>query len=289
MSVMKILHISMLCVVFLMISFVLADTSIAGDTVSAITFSGTGNTDGTGNTGSSSSGGGGGGGGGGGSNEPPSNIEINQVEYIQKVVQNTPVDFSFTKPRTPVIGIAFSPVLTPSKEVEVRVQQLYNRSVFTTSDAPGTPYKHLNIITGLSAPKEIKDTKVRFMVPKAWMAEKGITSSDIVLQRWNNGVWNILPTSVVQQTDNGTLFEAETPGFSPFTISMMKKGVGQNKDGSDNNGINVDGSGAPAGTTGETPQQTDRTATQGKGLPASGFATISLIMIVTATAMRYKK
>ncbi|MCK5660952.1 MAG: PGF-pre-PGF domain-containing protein, partial [Methanosarcinales archaeon] len=163
----------------------------------------------------------GGGGGGGGSNEPSANIEINQVEYIANVVKDATTDFSFTKPLTPVSGISFYTLMTPSRDVEIRIQQLYNRSMSTTIDAPGTAYKHLNIISSLAAPKEIKDTKVKFKVANEWMTDNGITSSDIVLYRWHNESWNTLAASITGTDSDFTYYVADTPGFSPFEISTV--------------------------------------------------------------------
>lgn len=166
-----------------------------------------------------SGGGGGGGGGDGGSNEPTANIEINQAEYIQKVVKDQSVDFSFTEVKTPVIGVSFYTLLIPSNEVEVRVQQLYNRSVSTTIDPPGEVYSNLNIICGLTSAKEINDVKIKFKVKKDWLDNKGIDSSEIVLYRWNDDKWNALPTAQTNADNKDVYYTAETPGFSAFAIS----------------------------------------------------------------------
>ncbi|MCK5659926.1 MAG: PGF-pre-PGF domain-containing protein, partial [Methanosarcinales archaeon] len=167
--------------------------------------------------------GGGGGGGGGGSTEPSANIEINQVEYIQKVTKGNTTDFAFKESKTPVVGVSFYTLMTPTGEVEVRVQQLYNRSVATMADLPGTVYKHLNIICSLSSPKEINNVKIKFKVSNNWMSENGVTSSDIVLYRWHDNKWNVLPTQKTESDGAYTHFSSDSPGFSPFGISTIPK------------------------------------------------------------------
>ncbi|MCK5661025.1 MAG: PGF-pre-PGF domain-containing protein, partial [Methanosarcinales archaeon] len=236
MSVTKILHISMLCVVFLMIAFVFADTSVADNSIHAVTFSGTSNTDGSTNTGSGSGGGGsgGGGGGGGGSNEPTANIETNQVQYVQKVAKGT-LDYTIDGPKTEVVGVKFNVLKTPSNEVEIRIQKLKERSVSTNSDPPGKVYSHMNIICSLQSPNEMGDAKIRFEVSKNWIESMSGKVSDVKLVRYNSDKWNVLPTSAIEETNDNILFEAETPGFSSFAISMVDENEIISKNGEDTN------------------------------------------------------
>lgn len=297
MGVTKILHISMLCVVFLMLAFALTDTSIAGDSMSAVTFSGTSNTDGTTNTGSGtgSSGGGGeggGGGGGGGSNEPTANIETNQVQYVQKVAKGT-LNYAINKPKTEVVGVKFNVLKTPTSEVEIRVQKLKERSVSTNSDPPGKIYSHLNIISSLQSPNEIGDATIRFEVSKSWIGSMSGKASDVKLVRYNSDKWNVLPTSVVEETNGNILFEAETPGFSSFAISLIDENEIISKNGEDIKDDGESDSYAAVPTvesiTDESTQPDETDDSESKGLPALGFTMISLIIVVAGIIRRYKR
>ena len=295
MGVTKILHISMLCVVFLMIAFVLADTSVAGDSISAVTFSGTSNYDGS--SGGGGGGSGGGGGGGGGSNEPTANIETNQVQYVQKVTKGI-LDYAIDEPKTEVVGVKFNVLKTPTNEVEIRVQKLKERSVSTNSDPPGKIYSHLNIISSLQSPNEIGDVKIRFEVSKSWIGSMSGKASDVKLVRYNSDKWNVLPTIVVEETNGNILFEAETPGFSSFAISMVDENgiVSKNGEGTNDAGESDSYGEVPTteSVTDETPNK-DSTQSDGmddsesKGLPALGFTMISLIIVVAGIIRRYKR
>lgn len=152
--------------------------------------------------------------------EPTANIAIDQAEHIQKVIlKDQSVDFSFKEVKTPVMGISFYTLVIPPNEVEIHVQQLYNRSVSTTIDPPGEVYTNLNIIYILTSAKEIKDLKIKFKVKKNWLDNKGIESSEIALYRWNDNKWNALLTTQINADSENVYYTADTPSLSAFAIS----------------------------------------------------------------------
>ncbi|MCK5660611.1 MAG: PGF-pre-PGF domain-containing protein, partial [Methanosarcinales archaeon] len=112
----------------------------------------------------------------------------------------------------------------PSRAVEVRVQQLYNHSVFAASDSPNIAYKYLNIISSLTAPKEISDIKIKFKVANGWIASNGIKTSDVVMYRWHDDKWNPLLTEITGSDTAYVYYTSNSPGFSPFCISTVLRG-----------------------------------------------------------------
>jgi len=58
----------------------------------------------------------------------------------------------------------------------------------------------------------------------------GITTDDIKLQRYNGTTWEVLPTTLENNTTSYSIFEARTPGFSPFAITAVKALAAVNTD-----------------------------------------------------------
>ena len=50
------------------------------------------------------------------------------------------------------------------------------------------------------------------------MSANNVTSSDIVLVKWNGNSWIELETNVLSKDDTDTFFEGKTITFSPFAI-----------------------------------------------------------------------
>ncbi len=50
----------------------------------------------------------------------------------------------------------------------------------------------------------------------------GVTPDDVRLQRYNGTAWEVLPTTLVSDTMDHTVFESQVPGFSPFAITAEK-------------------------------------------------------------------
>ncbi|WP_048136460.1 PGF-pre-PGF domain-containing protein, partial [Methanosarcina sp. 1.H.T.1A.1] len=67
--------------------------------------------------------------------------------------------------------------------------------------------------------KNIENAVVCFKIEKAWMKDKGIDQSSIILNRYNDKKWNPLPTSQSGDDEKYMYFTAETLGFSSFAIT----------------------------------------------------------------------
>ncbi len=64
---------------------------------------------------------------------------------------------------------------------------------------------------------------ITFNVEKEWIQNITGEPADVVLRRYNNGEWNNLETLMINETDTDYRFEAETPGFSYFSIGLKEE------------------------------------------------------------------
>lgn len=182
-----------------------------------------------GSTGSSSSSGtktssSGGGGAGAGSTEDFSNIELKEVDS-KYLGLNANVSYKFTKEGNPIQSVSFYS-LKNSGEITTTIEVLHNRSKLVSTDPEGLVYKYVNIWVGKSGfatESNIKEAHVQFKLNSSWLEQIGVNPSGVRLQRYNGAVWEILPTQLMGNNTNYFIFEAQTPGFSPFAITADKR------------------------------------------------------------------
>lgn len=166
----------------------------------------------------------GGGGGGGGSAEGFANVAMKDVAnaYMR---MNMNVTYVFTRDGNAIQSINLYS-LKNSGQITSTIEMLNNRSKLVNSTPEGSIYKYVNIWVGKSGfatADNIKDAKIRFKVNSSWMQTMGVSPSDIKLQRYSGNVWQILPTTHVSNATGYVIFESQTPGFSPFAITAIKK------------------------------------------------------------------
>lgn len=179
---------------------------------------------------SKSSGGGGGsskssgGGGGAGSAEDFANVAMKDVAnaYMR---MNMNVTYVFTRDGNAIQSVDLYS-LKNSGQITSTIEMLNNRSKLVNSTPEGSIYKYVNIWVGKSGfatAENIKDAKIKFKVNSSWMQTMGVSPSDIKLQRYSGNAWQILPTTHISNATGYVIFESQTPGFSPFAITAIKK------------------------------------------------------------------
>ncbi|VVB55616.1 Uncharacterised protein [uncultured archaeon] len=174
----------------------------------------------------SSGGGGGGGGGGGSSGENASNIELIE-KYDLQISKDMITSYRFTHMKNPIMFVNITGnttlgVITASEEV------LKSTSTLVKTLPGGLVYKNINIwvgTSGFATPKNIKEASIKFRVDNAWMSANSVTSSDIILVKWNGDSWIELETRDLSKDDTNTFFEGKTNAFSPFAITVKTDGV----------------------------------------------------------------
>jgi len=170
---------------------------------------------------SSSGGSSGGGGGAGGSPEPAKNVKVKELSQVF-ITSGKNVKFEFPKNATSVAYLAFDSKKTVGKTTTI-VEMLKNKSTLTPDAPTDEVYNYLNIWVGNggygSDEDNLENAVACFRVEKAWIQDKGIDKSSIILNRYNDKKWNELPTTLLSEDDKYLYFTAETPGFSPFAIT----------------------------------------------------------------------
>jgi len=106
-----------------------------------------------------------------------------------------------------------------AENVEIKV-----KSTSLPSDivAPGSSsvVEYLDISTNIEDDK-IDNATIRFKVSKEWLINNEYNANAVVLQRYKNGEWQKLYTSMVSENENEYMFQAMTPGFSTFAITAF--------------------------------------------------------------------
>ncbi len=175
-----------------------------------------------------------GGGGGAGSVEDFPNVATKDVdnEYLR---MNQNVTYEFSRVGNPIQKISFYS-LKNSGEITSTIEVLNNRSKLVSTDPEGLIYRHVNIWVGkagFAIQENIKDPRVEFIVNKSWIQEMGVNTDDVKLQRYNETAWEVLPTTLASNNTTHFMFEAQTPGFSPFAITAGKTLASANEDDDD--------------------------------------------------------
>jgi PGF-pre-PGF domain-containing protein len=177
---------------------------------------------GSSSSGSINGGGSGGGSGGGGGSSPELLDNIDSKELSKAfVASGNYVKFDFPMNATPVVYIAFDAKKTPGKTTTI-VEMLNKKSTLVSELPSGEIYKFLNIWAGNNGfiiPENIENAVVYFKVERSWIKDRNIDQFSITLNRYSNKKWDQLPTSLSEEDNKYLYFIAQTPGFSPFSIT----------------------------------------------------------------------
>lgn len=161
-------------------------------------------------------------GGTGGSPEPANNIEIK--ELAQQFVSNgNHAKFVFTKNVTSIAYIEFDPKKTIGKTTTI-VETLKEKSTLVTELPSGKVYENTNIWVGnegTASSENIENAVVGFKVEKTWINSNGVDSSSVRLWRFEDEKWRELPTTQTGEDGDYAYYEADTPGFSAFSIMIL--------------------------------------------------------------------
>jgi PGF-pre-PGF domain-containing protein len=174
----------------------------------------TGGGDDDGTTSSSSSSGGGGGGGGG--QAVPSNIKASKARYWSSILAGTSSTMEITDVDIAVNELTFSVAVT-SSACNLVVRSFTDKPS-AVADAPsGIVYQYFEI-----APENIEgvtSAKISFKVSKNWLSDNSILENDVTLNRYENGQWTSLFTTLVRSDLTYNYYEATSSGFSYFAIT----------------------------------------------------------------------
>ncbi|WP_340818023.1 PGF-pre-PGF domain-containing protein [Methanolobus sp. WCC4] len=163
---------------------------------------------------------GGGGGGGGDTDEKAENIAHKEVSKIY-VTANTRAVYNFSDSSNPIASISYTS-LKNSGFITSTVEVLNDVSTTVSEKPDGIIYRNINIWVGkegYATESNVEDTRISFTVLKQWMQANDVGTGNIHLNRYHDGKWNILETELTGEDQDFFIFEAKTPGFSPFAIT----------------------------------------------------------------------
>ena len=141
-----------------------------------------------------------------------SNVEIKVVRTIAAPKNVAP----------PVIEESAVPVQATEPSTEAGATQPSAPAASSSSSTSGNIYQYLEIIHDKVSNDNIKSAKMKFAVTKKWISEKSVEKKNIVLKRYDSGVWTSMKTLLLSETSTEILFEAELPGLSVFAIVEEK-------------------------------------------------------------------
>jgi PGF-pre-PGF domain-containing protein len=127
--------------------------------------------------------------------------------------------YEFNRGDTPVDFVEFDANRTLGK-VTTSVEQLNKRSSLANIDPEGKVIKYVNIWVGnggVANSNNIKNCNIEFRVRKEEVAPD--EESTVALQRYSDGNWNSLEITKTGEDGQYLIYQAKTPGFSPFVIT----------------------------------------------------------------------
>ncbi len=158
--------------------------------------------------------------------ESKNNINNTVVLPVRKVEENESVSFNFTEEPdntddNSILAISFNASSTGN--VSVFVEVLKDRASEVTKNPEGEVFQHINIhFSNHTVMNETgSDSKfIDFKVNRAWM--ETVVKGTVRLNRYQNGEWQPLNTWETSSDAEYHYFRAETPGFSPFSVTAEK-------------------------------------------------------------------
>ena len=172
------------------------------------------------------------GGGGGGGGAAPSDDEDQEDDVPESVPDDVAVEAVETV-ATQVDEEAAETVATPEETSveEIRIESDQVDGEVTVADLesePGetgpSPGASVSVVQ-ITVPDEATDTPgtVRTSVSQSTLNDVDAVAEDLRVNRYAEGDWQPLDTEVVERTDDGVVLEAETPGFSYFSVSAVSE------------------------------------------------------------------
>ena len=163
---------------------------------------------------------GGSGGGGGDTGEDVNNIALKEVKKIY-IIADTDITYSFDENSNPINSINYRS-LKNAGFITSTIEVLKDVSSTVSENPEGLIYRNMNIWigkAGYATETNMDDMRISFVVLKNWILVNDVDSENIHLKRYHAGKWETLDTEITGENEDFLIFEAKTPGFSPFAIT----------------------------------------------------------------------
>ncbi|ATU08082.1 lectin like domain-containing protein [Methanohalophilus portucalensis] len=132
------------------------------------------------------------------------------------VGRDAEVRYTFTEDSTPITEIFFS--AEKNEGYVMASVNLLDEVPADISEPEGSSYMLMDINMGSEDVLSAENATIAFKVNKKWVEENNIEPSTIRMTRFHEGDWRDLPGNQVAEDDEYLYFNAETPGFSVFSI-----------------------------------------------------------------------
>jgi PGF-pre-PGF domain-containing protein len=162
------------------------------------------------------------------SREPEGNVVAKELA-TRNVISGNHIMYDFPGNSTCILFIEYDAEKTFLKTTTT-VEELKSKSVFIPKLPLGIIYKQVNIQIGdkgVELSPSLKNGLIGFRVKKAWIHDKNVNESMIVLQRYNKN-WEPLYTEKVGEDTDYIYFRSKTSGFSSFAITEYPGEVTKN-------------------------------------------------------------
>ena len=104
-----------------------------------------------------------------------------------------------------------------------------------------------------ASPENIENAVVGFRVEKSWLNSSGVDAASVRLWKFDSGKWRELSTIRTGEGENYVYFEADTPGFSPFSITALSEEAVMSENAGESSAVRAaEGADSIAETPGET-------------------------------------
>jgi PGF-pre-PGF domain-containing protein len=171
----------------------------------------------------------GGGGGGGTAGEDYKNIQFAKSER-EIVSEGDNICYCFdTEGNCNIVMYINFTGLTNAGLIPAKVEMLYNTSSLVNYVPLDEVYKNVNMWLGNKGwanPKNIENATITFKVDKTWIDDNNILISNIIMNRYYEGHWHPLTTSLINCDDDYCYFTSQTHGFSCFAITTKREYIG---------------------------------------------------------------
>jgi PGF-pre-PGF domain-containing protein len=171
----------------------------------------------------------GGGGGGGTAGEDYHNIQFAKSER-EIVSEGDNICYCFdTEGNCNIVMYINFTGLTNAGLIPAKVEMLYNISSLVNYVPLDEVYKNVNMWLGNKGwanPKNIENATITFKVDKTWIDDNNILISNIIMNRYYEGHWHPLTTSLINCDDDYCYFTSQTQGFSCFAITTKREYIG---------------------------------------------------------------
>ncbi|MCK5216786.1 MAG: PGF-pre-PGF domain-containing protein [Methanosarcinales archaeon] len=171
----------------------------------------------------------GGGGGGGTAGEDYHNIQFAKSER-EIVSEGDNICYCFdTEDNCNIVMYINFTGLTNAGLIPAKVEMLYDTSSLVNYEPLDEVYKNLNMWLGKKGwanPKNIENATITFKVNKTWIDDNNILISNIIMNRYYEGHWHPLTTSLMDCDDDYCYFTSQTQGFSCFAITTKGEYIG---------------------------------------------------------------